>query len=124
MATVILFVGHILAAIMDQWIFFRLIAVTISGVIIGFGPVSLILSMPPRLIERRSVLRVAWVASIPLSLGLGWAYSGMQIDLNVMMTLCSITMVYHAWCDLRLTSMIQRLDLVSIHNNSSGHRLG
>jgi len=73
---VLLFIGHIVAAANDFDTLFRTLAILITIQTFLVGP-SIILF--EKSCDYHSAMRTGMIISIPLALGLGWAYAGMGL---------------------------------------------
>ncbi|HJM55529.1 MAG TPA: hypothetical protein QGI72_04705 [Poseidonia sp.] len=95
----ILFLAHIGAAAMDFDILFRLIATSITLQILFFGPVSILIgSQKPRFL-RRELNRFSFIIALPLSIGLGWAYGGMEWSIFHVISVVFPTIIVHMTMD-------------------------
>lgn len=75
-----LFVAHILAAANDHQVVFRIIATAITLQTFLLGGTFLLFHVHSSQSVRRDAFKIGCLISLPLSIGLGWAYSGMQWD--------------------------------------------
>jgi hypothetical protein len=98
----ILFVGHIFAAAMDADVLFRIIATSITFQIILFGSVSIFLGQSARRVHRRQTNRLSFLVALPLSVGLGWAYGGMEWQLIPVAVIVFPTLLSHLVVDVML----------------------
>lgn len=80
---IVLFVGHIFAAANDYDLLFSLIAIAITLHTIFCGLVIIILSRLKSIEEKFFANKIGYVISIPLTIGLSRAYSGMEINNTV-----------------------------------------
>ena len=80
---IVLFVGHIFAAANDFDLLFSLIAIAITLHTIFCGLVIIILSRLKSTEEQFFANKIGYVISIPLTIGLSRAYSGMEINNTV-----------------------------------------
>ena len=80
---IVLFVGHIFAAANDFDLLFSLIAIAITLHTIFCGLVIIILSRLKSTEEKFFANKIGYVISIPLTIGLSRAYSGMEINNTV-----------------------------------------
>ena len=80
---IVLFVGHIFAAANDYDLLFSLIAIAITLHTIFCGLVIIILSRLKSIKEKFFANKIGYVISIPLTIGLSRAYSGMEINNTV-----------------------------------------
>ena len=98
----ILFLSHIVAAAMGLDVLFRIIATTITFQIVFFGPLSILIDQPKPRAVRRKVNRASFILALPLSLGLGWAYGGMEWSFLTVILVVIPMMVIHAIVDASL----------------------
>ena len=80
----LLFLLHIVAAANDMDVFFRMIAILITAQILFCGFSIQISSGLNELADKKTMNRIGLVISIPLSIGLGRAYAGMEFDVTVL----------------------------------------
>ena len=80
----LLFLLHIVAAANDLDTFFRIIAILITAQILFCGFSIQILSGLNGLADKKTMNRIGLLISIPLSIGLGRAYAGMEFDVTVL----------------------------------------
>ena len=80
---IVLFVGHIFAAANDYDLLFSLIAIAITLHTIFCGLVIILLSRLKSTEEQLFANKIGYVISIPLTIGLSRAYSGMEINNSV-----------------------------------------
>lgn len=80
----LLFLLHIVAAANDMDAFFRIIAILITAQILFCGFSIQILSGLNELADKKAMNRIGLLISIPLSIGLGRAYAGMEFDVTVL----------------------------------------
>lgn len=80
---IVLFVGHIFAAANDFDLLFSLIAIAITLHTIFCGLIIIILSRLKSTEEKFFANKIGYVISIPLTIGLSRAYSGMEINNTV-----------------------------------------
>ena len=80
---IVLFVGHIFAAANDFDLLFSLIAIAITLHTIFCGLVIITLSRLKSTEEKFFANKIGYVISIPLTIGLSRAYSGMEINNTV-----------------------------------------
>ena len=80
---IVLFVGHIFAAANDFDLLFSLIAIAITLHTIFCGLIIIILSRLRSTEEKFFANKIGYVISIPLTIGLSRAYSGMEINNTV-----------------------------------------
>ena len=80
---IVLFVGHIFAAANDFDLLFSLIAIAITLHTIFCGLTIIILSRLKSTEEKFFANKIGYVISIPLTIGLSRAYSGMEINNTV-----------------------------------------
>lgn len=73
-----LFIAHILAAANDLHVVFRIIATAITLQTFLLGGTFLFFHVHSSQSVRYDAFQIGWLISLPLSVGLGWAYSGMQ----------------------------------------------
>ena len=78
-----LFVGHIFAAANDYDLLFSLIAIAITLHTIFCGLVIISLSRLKTTDEQLFANKIGYIISIPLTVGLSRAYSGMEINYTV-----------------------------------------
>lgn len=79
---VVMFIGHIIAAANDLDLLFRILAVLITLQTFLVGP-SIILF--ERDCIHQSAMRIGMYISIPLGLGLGWAYADMGLHWSMIL---------------------------------------
>ncbi len=75
-----LFIGHIFAAANDYDLLFSSIAIVITLQTIFCGPSIIILSRLKSTEEQLIANKIGYVISVPLTVGLSRAYSGMEIN--------------------------------------------
>ena len=73
-----LFIAHIIAAANDADILFRIIATVITLQTLFLGGTFLLFLVDSSRTARGEAFRIGSLISLPLSIGLGWAYAGMQ----------------------------------------------
>ena len=78
-----LFIGHIVAAANDYDLLFSLIAIAITLHTIFCGLVMILLSRLKSIKEQLLANKIGYIISIPLTVGLSRAYSGMEINNTV-----------------------------------------
>ena len=78
-----LFVGHILAAANNYDLLFSLVAITITLHTIFCGLVIILFSRLKSTEEKLFANKIGYIISIPLTIGLSRAYSGMEINNTV-----------------------------------------
>ena len=98
----ILFVGHIFAAALDADVLFRIIATFITFQIILFGSFSISLGQFAPRVHRRQTNRLSLIVALPLSIGLGWAYGGMEWQLIPVAVIVFPTLLSHLVVDVML----------------------
>ncbi|MDG1539419.1 MAG: hypothetical protein P8Q40_05780 [Candidatus Poseidonia sp.] len=98
----VLFVGHIFAAAMDFDVLFRLIATSITFQTVFFGTVSILLGTSMSRSHRRETNRFSFIVALPLSVGLGWAYGGMQWQFLPLVVVVVPTLLSHLAVDVLL----------------------
>ena len=79
-AFALLFVMHVVAASLEWDLLFRLVALSITFQILFFGPLTVVIQDAPSRLERRRTNGMATFVTLPLALGLAWAYGGMSWD--------------------------------------------
>ncbi|MDB2637292.1 hypothetical protein N9Y01_01995 [Candidatus Poseidonia alphae] len=97
-----LFVGHIIAAAMDFEVLFRIIATSITFQIVFFGSVSILLGKAMPRVHRRETNRFSFILALPLSVGLGWAYGGMEWQFLPLVVVVAPTLLSHLVVDVLL----------------------
>ena len=80
-----LFVAHIVAAANDADLLFRIIAMMITLQTLFLGGTFLFFLIDSTQSVRRDAFRIGSFISLPLSIGLGWAYVGMQWSWMILM---------------------------------------
>ena len=90
----LLFLLHIVAAANDMDAFFRIIAILITVQILFCGFSIQILSGLNELADKKVMNRIGLLISIPLSIGLGRAYAGMEFDVTVLLWVLA-TLILH-----------------------------
>ena len=90
----LLFLLHIVAAANDMDVFFRIIAILITAQILFCGFSIQILSGLNELADKKVMNRIGLLISIPLSIGLGRAYAGMEFDVTVLFWVLA-TLILH-----------------------------
>ena len=98
----VLFVGHIITAAMDFDVLFRLIATSITVQTMFFGSVSILLGPAMSRAHRRETNRFSFLLALPLSVGLGWAYGGMEWQFIPVVLVVIPTVLSHLTVDLLL----------------------
>ena len=73
-----LFIAHIIAAANDAEVLFRIIATIITIQTLFLGGTFLFFLVPSSQSVRGEAFQIGTFISLPLSVGLGWAYAGMQ----------------------------------------------
>ena len=73
-----LFIAHIIAAANDAEVLFRIIATIITIQTLFLGGTFLFFLVPSSQSVRGEAFQIGTLISLPLSVGLGWAYAGMQ----------------------------------------------
>ena len=73
-----LFIAHIIAAANDADVLFRIIATIITIHTLFLGGTFLFFLVHSNQSIRREAFKIGAFISFPLSVGLGWAYAGMQ----------------------------------------------
>lgn len=73
-----LFIAHIIAAANDADVLFRIIATIITIHTLFLGGTFLFFLVQSNQSLRREAFQIGAFISLPLSVGLGWAYAGMQ----------------------------------------------
>ena len=91
---IVLFVGHIFAAANDFDLLFSLIAIAITLHTIFCGLVIIILSRLKSTEEKFFANKIGYVISIPLTIGLSRAYSGMEIN-NMVFAWLFLVLISH-----------------------------
>jgi len=79
----LLFALHIVFAATNLEFLFRIVAIMLSGVIFFCGPCLVYLEKSKT--RYSSAYNLGMIISCPLSIGLGWAYSGMSISSNLVL---------------------------------------
>lgn len=101
----LLFLLHIVAAANDMDTFFRIIAIFITAQILFCGFSIQIFSGLNELADKMTMNRIGLLISIPLSIGLGRAYAGMEFNLSVFFWVF-VTLILHFfrqyWLGLQL----------------------
>lgn len=92
---IVLFVGHIFAAANDYDLLFSLIAIAITLHTIFCGLVIIILSRLKSTEEKFFANKIGYVISIPLTIGLSRAYSGMEINNTVFAWLLLVLITHY-----------------------------
>ena len=92
---IVLFVGHIFAAANDYDLLFSLIAIAITLHTIFCGLVIIILSRLKSIEEKFFANKIGYVISIPLTIGLSRAYSGMEINNTVFAWLLLVLITHY-----------------------------
>ena len=80
----LLFLLHIIAAANDMDTFFRIIAILITAQVLFCGYSIQVLSGLNEFADKMAMNRIGLLISIPLSIGLGRAYAGMEFDVTVL----------------------------------------
>tara|TARA_B100001248_G_C27245373_1_gene391306 strand:+ start:390 stop:713 length:324 start_codon:yes stop_codon:yes gene_type:complete len=83
MIFMLLFVLHIVFAANDYHLLFRVVALLITVMTFFSGPIFMFIE--PSQDRYRTIYIQGLVISIPLSIGLGWAYSGMSLGLEMIL---------------------------------------
>ena len=92
---IVLFVGHIFAAANDYDLLFSVIAIAITLHTIFCGLVIIILSRLKSTEEKFFANKIGYVISIPLTIGLSRAYSGMEINNTVFAWLLLVLITHY-----------------------------
>ena len=92
MIFMLLFVLHIIFAANDYHLLFRIIALLITVMTFFSGPICVLIE--PSKQRYRTIYIQGLLMSIPLSIGLGWAYSDMSVG-SEMILFPLITIVIH-----------------------------
>ena len=79
----LLFALHIVFAATNLEFLFRIVAIMLSGMIFFCGPCLVYLEKSKT--RYSSAYNLGMIISCPLSIGLGWAYSGMSISSNLVL---------------------------------------
>ena len=90
-----LFVGHIFAAANDYDLLFSLIAIAITLHTIFCGLVIILLSRMESTEEKLLANKIGYIISIPLTIGLSRAYSGMEINNTVFAWLLLVLITHY-----------------------------
>ena len=90
-----LFVGHIYAAANDYDLLFCLIAIAITLHTIFCGLVIILLSRTESNEEKLLANKIGYIISIPLTIGLSRAYSGMEINNTVFAWLLLVLITHY-----------------------------
>ena len=90
-----LFVAHIIAAANDYDLLFSVIAIAITLHTIFCGLVIIILSRLKSTEEKFFANKIGYVISIPLTIGLSRAYSGMEINNTVFAWLLLVLITHY-----------------------------
>ena len=98
----ILFLLHIVFAVLDADIAFQMVALTISTQIICFGPLTVILEGAATPLIRRNTNRTAGLCSVPLAVGLAWAYGDMTWQVGPLLVILLLSLSIHFELDRRL----------------------
>ena len=98
----VLFASHILAASLDWKLAFACVAVAISAQVVLFGPLTVVFEGAAHRSQRRTTNRASVLFSIPLSLGLSWAYGSMAWSWVPILVCVGCTLGMHGWLDLAL----------------------
>ena len=80
-----LFIAHIVAAANEADLLFRIIAMMITLQTLFLGGTFLLFHIDSTQSVRRDAFRIGSFISLPLSIGLGWAYDGMQWSWMILM---------------------------------------
>lgn len=80
----LLFLLHIIAAANDMDTFFRIIAILITAQVLFCGFSIQVFSGLNALADKMAMNRIGLLISIPLSIGLGRAYAGMEFEVTVL----------------------------------------
>jgi len=94
---------HIVFASFDLEFAFRLIALLITCQILLFGPFSILLEGSPSRLHRRKTNRTGALLSMPLCVGLAWAYAGMAWSWPLVFLLSGASLGAHLMLDRRLS---------------------
>ena len=94
-AYIALFVGHIFAAANDYDLLFSLIAIAITLHTIFCGLVIILLSGLKSTDEQLFANKIGYIISIPLTIGLSRAYSGMEINNTVFAWLLLVLIAHY-----------------------------
>jgi len=95
---------HIVFASLDLELAFRLVALMITAQILLFGPVSVLLEGSPSRPRRRKTNQIGALLSLPLCVGLAWAYAGMAWSWPLVVLLTGASIVVHRVLDRRLST--------------------
>ncbi len=102
-----LFVAHILAAANDATVLFRSIATMITIQTFSLGGTFLFFLVHSGQSVRRDAFQIGTFISLPLSVGLGWAYAGMQWNPMILVfPLVAIVTHFLLRCGLQSKSVI------------------
>ncbi|RJU97640.1 MAG: hypothetical protein DWC10_04420 [Candidatus Poseidoniales archaeon] len=97
-----LFLLHIVAARFDANTAFTVVAFLITLHVLFFGPACLVVSRLSSQEHRRILNRWGALASLPLALGLGWAYGGMAWSWPEWPLILTAWLAVHVMMDRRL----------------------
>jgi len=97
---------HIVFASLDLELAFRLVAVVITAQILLFGPLSVRLGGSPSRLRRRTTNQIGALLSLPLCVGLAWAYAGMAWSWPLVLLLSGTSLGVHMMLDRRLSTSV------------------
>ena len=110
----ILFGFHIVAAALEWELVFSLVAGAVSLQILFFGPLTVAIAKTPDLLRRRRTNRVGFLVSIPLALGLAWAYGGMAWSLGPVGLILLVTLTVHLVADIKFRSQAPESEMAAV----------
>jgi len=97
---------HIVFASLDLELAFRLVAVVITAQTLLFGPLSVLLEGSPSRLRRRTTNQTGTLLSLPLCVGLAWAYAGMAWSWPLVLLLSGSSLGVHMMLDRRLSTSV------------------
>jgi hypothetical protein len=98
---------HIVFAALDFDLAFSLVALLITGQILLFGPISVVLEGASVRAQRRATNRIGALLSFPLCIGLAWAYGGMAWSWSAFLPLVVAWGVVHLTLDRQLSKPLK-----------------
>ena len=98
----VLFAGHVVAAMMNADVLFQIVAVAVSIQIVMFGPLGAATATSISLNERRQLNQLFAYGSLPLAVGLAWAYGGMAWSWPLLGLVLGAWLSMHLAMDWRL----------------------
>ena len=102
-----MFVAHIVAAMADAWVAFHVVAVAVSLQVVLFGPLGAATSPRLSLDHRRHRHRQYTLISLPLALGLAWAYGDMAWAAGPLVGVMGAWAVAHAAMELQFAKRMR-----------------